>query len=264
MKISMPVHMVMNYIAAGSSRENLFEDGYHLYRFLEHDPAVATKCYNVNGYINDMEPLSATEVEVNLRQFSSAIIDAYVSEDGKQVDYRSISTSEEFRRQGKQYCIQFYVFLLVSIFYICNPFIDNREMFVTRYLKMTQDLHRVDVSTLSPEQKLAFFINLYNLMMIHAIIILGHPEGWLDRRKLFADFQYLIGGFPFSVSDVQNGVLRANRRPPYQLAKPFGPNDKRVSVSVHDSMNMPSYCSLLFLVIIQGQETGCRSHMAYI
>ena len=212
---------------AGFFRENVFEDGHHLYRFLEHDPIITTKCYNFNGYINDTEPLSATEIEVKLRKFSSAIIDAYVSEDGKQVDYTSISTSEEFRRQGKQIVSSFIFFYWLELMFV---FIDNCGLVRYRYLKMTQDLHRVDLSPFSHEEKLAFFINLYNLMMIHAIIILGHPEGWLDRRKLFGDFQYLIGGFPFSLSDVQNGVLRANRRPPYQLVKPFGPNDKRLLV----------------------------------
>ncbi|KAH7301050.1 hypothetical protein KP509_23G010000 [Ceratopteris richardii] len=179
-------------------QENLFEDGNHFYRFLEHDPIISTKCFNFSGSINDSEPLAATEIEANLRKFTLAIIDSYVSDDGKRVDYRSISMSEEFRR----------------------------------YIKMAESLHRFNVSTFSREEKLAFFINLYNIMTIHAILVLGHPNGPLDRRRLFGDFQYLVGGYPYSLSAIQNGVLRGNQRPPYQLIKPFGPKDRRLPVAL--------------------------------
>eukprot|EP00250_Pteridium_aquilinum_P014406 c21969_g1_i1 orf=687-2693(-) len=181
-------------------QENMFEDGNHLYRFLEHDPVISTKCFNFNGVTNDAEPMTATEVEASLRKFTLAIIDSYVSDDGKRVDYLSISMSEEFRR----------------------------------YVKMTETLHRFDLSTFSREEKLAFFINLYNIMTIHAIIVFGHPTGPLDRRRLFGDFQYLVGGYPYSLSAIQNGVLRGNQRPPYQLIKPFGPKDKRLPVALSE------------------------------
>ena len=95
---------------------------------------------------------------------------------------------------------------------------------------MSEELHRFDLSSFTREEKLAFFINLHNIMSIHAIILMGHPNGPLDRRRLFGDFQYLVGGYPYSLSAIQNGVLRGNRRPPYQLIKPFGPKDKRLPV----------------------------------
>lgn len=80
------------------------------------------------------------------------------------------------------------------------------------------------------EDKLAFFINLYNMMAIHAILVWGHPDGAIERRKLFGDFKYVIGGSAYSLSDIQNGILRGNQRPPYNLMKPFNPKDKRAMV----------------------------------
>jgi hypothetical protein len=41
----------------------------------------------------------------------------------------------------------------------------------------------VETDGLSHEEKLAFFINLYNMMIIHALVTCGHPSGPLDRRK---------------------------------------------------------------------------------
>ncbi|KAH9295181.1 hypothetical protein KI387_038769, partial [Taxus chinensis] len=177
--------------------ENTFDDGNHLYRFFEHDPAIS-KCFNFSGRTNDMKPKPATEVAAKLRILTLAIYAAYISDNGKHVDYRSISASAEF----------------------------------VRYLKVIEDLHRIDLHDFSREEKLAFFINLYNMMAIHAIVMWGQPNGPLERRKLFGDFKYVIGGYPYSLSAIQNGVLRGNQRPPYTLTKPFGLKDKRLKVAL--------------------------------
>lgn len=88
----------------------------------------------------------------------------------------------------------------------------------------------MDLQDMPREEKLAFFINLYNMMAIHAILVWGHPLGALERRKLFGDFKYVVGGCTYSLSAIQNGILRANQRPPYNLIKPFGTKDKRSKV----------------------------------
>lgn len=179
-------------------QENKFEDGNHFYRFLEHDPVVMTYCFNFKGKIIELEPKKAQEMGTSLWRITLAIFEQYVAEDGKHVDYQGISMSEEFRR----------------------------------YLTLTHQLQRVDLLETSREEKLAFFINLYNAMVVHAVIVLGHPVGPLDRRKFFGDFQYLIGGDPYSLSAIENGVLRANQRPPYNFIKAFGPKDNRLKVSL--------------------------------
>lgn len=180
--------------------ENVFEDGNHPYRFMEHDPVVSAKCYNFTGCTNDMKPKTPTEIAARLRSLTQAIYEAYISDDGKHVDYRSIGASEEF----------------------------------IRYLKVIEELHRIDLLDLSREEKLAFFINLYNMMAIHAIVLWGYPDGPLERRKFFGDFKYIIGGYSYSLSAIQNGVLRSNKRPPYNLIKPFGLKDKRIEVALPD------------------------------
>lgn len=92
-----------------------------------------------------------------------------------------------------------------------------------------QDLQRVDIFALTTDEKMAFFLNLYNAMVIHAVIRLG-PPGLIDRRAFFSEFHYIIGGYPYSPSTIKNGILRSNRRQPYSLAKPFGTGDKRLEV----------------------------------
>ncbi|MCO5608180.1 hypothetical protein L7F22_062386 [Adiantum nelumboides] len=176
--------------------ENDFEDESHLYRFLEHDPVVMTYCYNFEGRLNLCEPKSLTEIEGSLRKVTQAIFEQFVSEDGRHVDFEGISKSAEFKR----------------------------------YLSIVHQLQRISFFGSTREERLAFFINLYNAMVIHAVMALGHPDGPLDRRKFFGDFQYLVGGSPYSLSAIENGVLRANQRPPYSLIKAFGPKDNRLKV----------------------------------
>ncbi|RVX11693.1 hypothetical protein CK203_015863 [Vitis vinifera] len=94
------------------------------------------------------------------------------------------------------------------------------------------DLHRVDILALSTDEKLAFFLNLYNAMVIHAVIRGGRPNGVIDRRSFFSDFQYLVGGNVYSLNIIKNGILRNNRRSPYSLMKPFSNADKRIELAL--------------------------------
>lgn len=114
-----------------------------------------------------------------------------------------------------------------------------------RYVNMTQDLQRVDLLELSENEKLAFFLNLYNAIVIHAMIRVGCQEGEINRKS-FSDFQYLIGGHPYSLATITNGILRSNRRSPYSLVKPFGTKDRRLEVSFCFSiLNFGQICYLM-------------------
>src|SRR5436305_810102 len=61
----------------------------------------------------------------------------------------------------------------------------------------------------------AFFINIYNVMNIHALIARYRKEKKLElhllQRPLFyAQFKYNIGGQTYSLSDIEQGILRKN------------------------------------------------------
>ncbi|XP_006407397.2 uncharacterized protein LOC18025327 [Eutrema salsugineum] len=166
--------------------ENDFEDGNHYYRFLEHEPFIS-KCYNFRGSTNDMEPQNAAMVGQKLFKIMTAILESYSSDDHSLVDYMRISQSEEFRR----------------------------------YLNLAQDLQRLKLQELSTDEKLAFFLNLYNAMVIHALIRIGRSDGMIARRSFFTDFQYVVGGYSYSLSSIRNDILRGGRKPSYPFIKPF-------------------------------------------
>ncbi|XP_020599150.1 uncharacterized protein LOC110038603 [Phalaenopsis equestris] len=176
-------------------RDNEFEDSNsQFYRFLEHDPSIP-KCFNFRITTNDDEPKPALVVSHRLTKLMSAILEAYASEDQSRLDYIRIGSSEEFRR----------------------------------YTNVAQDLQRVDVFSLSTEERTAFFLNLYNAMVIHAKIRIGRP-GTMDRRSFFNDFLYIVGGYPYSLSMIKDGILRSNRRPPYSFVRPLSSSDRRLEL----------------------------------
>nr|XP_016477410.1 PREDICTED: uncharacterized protein LOC107798893 isoform X2 [Nicotiana tabacum] len=176
--------------------ENEFEDGSHFYRFLEHEPFIP-KSYNFRGSTNDNEPKDAAVLGQRLGKVMSALLESYAFDDRHHLDYVGISNSEEFRR----------------------------------YINLVQDLHRVNILTLTADEKLAFFLNLHNAMAIHAVIRVGHPGGMIDRRAFFSEFQYIVGGFSYSLSGLKDGILRSNRRAPFSLMRPFPSGDERLEMA---------------------------------
>src|ERR1044072_7322160 len=81
-----------------SDSETLFEDGNHLYRFLDDDPIVMSQCHNIPRGIITVKPKPLAEIASRLRFLSNAMCEAYVYEEGRHVDYTSLHGSEEFAR----------------------------------------------------------------------------------------------------------------------------------------------------------------------
>lgn len=124
-----------------------------------------------------------------------------------------------------------------------SPWTDMLPFFIVkyRYTITAQELQRVNLLDLTENEKLAFFLNLFNAMVIHAVIRIGSPESIVDRRSFFSDFQYVVGGYAYSLSNIRNGILRSNRRPPYSFVKPFAAGDKRLEVNHSYSFNLKYY-----------------------
>ena len=56
---------------------------------------------------------------------------------------------------------------------------------------------------------MAFFINVYNALIVHATIVKGVPDNALKRLKFFDEAKYDIGGLQYSANDIEHGVLRS-------------------------------------------------------
>jgi len=179
-------------VKRGESEE--FKDDDSVYQFIEDVQANALNA----GIKTQCEPRPASELGEELRQLILAIYNNHLSPDGKKVDYKSIAKDEKFKL----------------------------------YATKTAELQRVNVEEATREEKLAFFINIYNALVIHAFVVVGPPANLWQRYKFFNTVSYIIGGYTYSLNEIENGVLRSNRKPLGSFKKPFGKTDPRLKIAL--------------------------------
>lgn len=168
-----------------------------LYRLLEDDPHSALNA----GQTASCSPIQAAELSLLLRDMILKLFSEHLSADGKSVDYKGMSMSPAFER----------------------------------YCELSIQLQRVELLSLSREEKLAFFINIYNALVIHGNLRLGAPTNMWQRYRFFNYVSYLIGGEVFTLQDIENGVLRGNRKGIAQLRRPFSKTDPRLQMALPDA-----------------------------
>ncbi|KAK0069605.1 hypothetical protein Bpfe_000782, partial [Biomphalaria pfeifferi] len=98
----------------------------------------------------------------------------YVSHNGKIVDYTGMEESKEF--------LQFTQAMGALIF--------------------------MNIEDMTDPMKLAFFINIYNALVIHGFIVKGFPLNSWDTKMFFRKTKYLIGRQLYSLNDLEYGVLK--------------------------------------------------------
>ena len=77
-----------------------------------------------------------------------------------------------------------------------------------------------------------FWLNIYNAMIIDAVIQYKSEQNMLSRPGIFRQAAYCIGGLRFSADDIEHGVLRQNRPHPLLPLRPFPPGDLRLEFKV--------------------------------
>lgn len=102
--------------------------------------------------------------------------------------------------------------------------------------ELIPQLHNLDLSHLnnSPHTALSFWINLYNAMVIHAVIEFGvtrsiSEKGPQNLIRFFRQAAYSINGQRFSLEDIEHGIIRANKGQPYFGTPQFSSKDPRIS-----------------------------------
>jgi len=75
--------------------------------------------------------------------------------------------------------------------------------------------------------RVAFWINVYNALVLHGIVALGVRRSVARVWNFFGGTRYRIDGLVFSVDDIEHGVLRGNRRRVVPPLRPFGRRDPR-------------------------------------
>ncbi|XP_022750028.1 uncharacterized protein LOC111299220 isoform X2 [Durio zibethinus] len=83
-------------------------------------------------------------------------------------------------------------------------------MALKRFRLLVEQLARVDPSQMSYNEKLAFWINLYNALIMHAYLAYGVPRNDIKLFSLMQKAAYTVGGLSVSAADIECTVLKMN------------------------------------------------------
>ena len=82
------------------------------------------------------------------------------------------------------------------------------------YVLSAAELQRVHLQALTHHDRIAFFVNVYNALVLHAHVTHGPPNSLWRRYMFFRILSYRVAGLDFTLDDIEHGILRGNKRPP--------------------------------------------------
>ncbi|KAJ5078685.1 electron carrier/ protein disulfide oxidoreductase [Anaeramoeba ignava] len=103
-----------------------------------------------------------------------------------------------------------------------------------RFVVLTSELQNVNLDEItSVSKRKAFFLNIYNCLYLHAIIVKGIPKDKSSKKKFQNENKYNIQGMEFSLNDILNGILRGNHDKKLKEKQYFKQNDKRIKYTIN-------------------------------
>ena len=97
-----------------------------------------------------------------------------------------------------------------------------------QYMLDASELQRVQLAGLTHDELMAFFVNLYNILCLHAYVVHGPPSNFWRRWIFFRSLSYRVAGLDMTLDDIEHGILRGNKRhPTYVLMQQLRPSDPK-------------------------------------
>ena len=97
----------------------------------------------------------------------------------------------------------------------------NDPFEIHSFLTSIAILKRADILSLTEKPRLAFFLNLYHTMIMHAFLALGYPSTGFKFFSFFNKVSYEVGGDIFSLTELEHCILRAKMTAPSAFLSRF-------------------------------------------
>ncbi|XP_071729983.1 uncharacterized protein [Rutidosis leptorrhynchoides] len=117
-------------------------------------------------------------------------------------------------------------------------------------------LEQVDPRNLKHEEKLAFWINIHNALVMHAFLVHGTPRSAMKRISLVVKAAYNIGGHKISVGDIQSTILGCRLPHPGQWFQTLlFPSPKYKSRDIRKAYAMKHPQPLVYFALCSGSHS---------
>ena len=139
-----------------------------------------------NTALDESETAEPDALAPWLQRSMLELTEAHLLDDGSRVDYETLRSSAEF----------------------------------ARFCSAVGELGALPAAALADgadeSERTAFWINVYNTLVIHGVVAVGAPEDGAERARFFSGESgvvYRVAGACFSLDDIEHGILRANAPP---------------------------------------------------
>lgn len=83
------------------------------------------------------------------------------------------------------------------------------DLALRAFLDSVAALKEADAHSLNDEEKCAFFLNIYHIMIMHSFIILGPPSSGSEWISYFNNIAYQCSDDIFSLAELEHNIIRA-------------------------------------------------------
>nr|XP_043629315.1 uncharacterized protein LOC122600633 [Erigeron canadensis] len=125
-----------------------------------------------------------------------------------------------------------------------------------KFRSLISQLEQVDPKKLKDEEKLAFWINIHNALVMHVFLVHETPRGAMKRISLILKGAYNIGGHNISVGDIQSTILGCRLPHPGQWFQTFlFPSPKYKSRDARKAYAMKYPQPLVYFALCSGSHS---------
>ncbi|XP_066167896.1 uncharacterized protein [Oryza sativa Japonica Group] len=111
---------------------------------------------------------------------------------------------KEVRRDIGNYCSV----AEVSWMYVGKEQLAYASEALKNFRNLVEQLSKVDPTCMTCAERLAFWINLYNTLIMHAYLAYGVPENDIKLFSLMQKACYIVGGQSFSAAEIEFVILK--------------------------------------------------------
>ncbi|CAL0312757.1 unnamed protein product [Lupinus luteus] len=109
----------------------------------------------------------------------------------------------------------------ISWIYRDTQKLGDTEQLLQKFRSLIYRLEEVDPGKLKHEEKLAFWINIHNALVMHAILAYGIPPNNVRRVFLLLKAAFNVGGHTVSADTIQNTILGCQMSHPGKWLRTF-------------------------------------------